>query len=74
MDAEAARELAEGGMGGMMSGLPGIGASKGSTKSKSRGVKKRKPKPDKAGETITIAAKKYATFKAAKGLKDRVAE
>ncbi len=26
------------------------------------------------GETITIAAKKYATFKPAKGLKDRVAE
>lgn len=26
------------------------------------------------GETITIAAKKYATFKAAKGLKDRVAD
>ncbi|MFQ5525687.1 MAG: HU family DNA-binding protein [Thermoanaerobaculia bacterium] len=26
------------------------------------------------GETIQIAAKKYATFKAAKGLKDRVAE
>ena len=26
------------------------------------------------GETITIAAKKYPTFKAAKGLKDRVAE
>ncbi len=26
------------------------------------------------GETITIAAKKYAYFKAGKGLKDRVAE
>jgi len=26
------------------------------------------------GDTITIAAKKYTTFKAAKGLKDRVAE
>lgn len=26
------------------------------------------------GETIQIAAKKYATFKAAKGLKDRVAD
>lgn len=26
------------------------------------------------GETITIAAKTYPTFKAAKGLKDRVAE
>jgi DNA-binding protein HU-beta len=26
------------------------------------------------GATITIAAKKYATFKAAKGLKDRVAD
>lgn len=26
------------------------------------------------GETITIAAKKYTSFKAAKGLKDRVAD
>ncbi|MEQ8850556.1 MAG: signal recognition particle protein [Phycisphaerales bacterium] len=39
----AAKQLAGGGMGGMMSGMPGM-ATKGSTKSSSRGVKKRKPK------------------------------
>ncbi len=39
----AAKQLAGGGMGGMMSGMPGM-ATKGSTKSSGRGVKKRKPK------------------------------
>ena len=34
----------------------------------------RKGRNPATGETITIAAKTHATFKAAKGLKDRVAE
>jgi len=34
----------------------------------------RKGRNPATGETIEIAAKKYATFKAAKGLKDRVAD
>lgn len=34
----------------------------------------RKGRNPATGETIMIAAKKYVTFKAAKGLKDRVAD
>jgi len=40
--------------------------------SKSRSA--RKGRNPATGETIMIAAKKYATFSAAKGLKDRVAK